>query len=43
MIQESAKNFDQIIISGGKIGVQILLNPLDLANVIHAEFGDVIV
>ena len=43
VIQESAKNFDEIIISGGKIGVQILLNPLDLANVIHAEFGDVIV
>ena len=26
VIQESAKNFDEIIISGGKIGMQILLN-----------------
>ena len=42
VIQESAKNFDEIIISGGKIGMQILLNPLDLANVTHAQFGDVI-
>lgn len=42
-IQESAKEFAQIIISGGKVGMQILLNPIDLANVIHAEFGDVIV
>ena len=43
VIQESAKNFDEIIISGGRIGVQILLNPLDLANVIHAQFADIIV
>lgn len=42
VIQESAKNFDEIIISGGKIGMQILLNPLDLANVIHAQFSDII-
>ncbi len=42
VIQESAKEFDEIIISGGKIGMQILLNPLDLANVTHAQFGDII-
>ena len=42
VIQESAKVFDEIIISGGKIGMQILLNPLDLANVTHAQFGDII-
>lgn len=42
VIQESAKKFDEIIISGGKIGMQILLNPLDLANVTHAQFGDII-
>lgn len=42
VIQESAKNFNEIIISGGKIGVQILLNPLDLARVINAEFADII-
>lgn len=42
VIQESAKEFGEIIISGGKIGMQILLNPLDLANVTHAQFGDII-
>lgn len=42
VIQESAKEFDEIIISGGKIGMQILLNPLDLANVTHAQFDDII-
>ena len=42
VIQESAKNFDEIIISGGKIGMQILLNPLDLAKVVNAKFADII-
>lgn len=42
VIQESAKNHDEIIISGGKLGMQILLNPLDLAKVVNAEFADVI-
>lgn len=42
VIQESAKNFDEIIISGGKIGMQILLNPLDLAKVVNAQFADII-
>ena len=42
VIQESAKSFDEIIISGGKIGMQILLNPLDLAKVVNAKFADII-
>lgn len=43
VIQESAKDFEEIIISGGKLGVQILLNPLDLARVVNGRFADVIV
>lgn len=43
IIQESATQFDEIIISGGKIGMQIILNPQDLAKVLNARFGDVIV
>lgn len=43
VIQESAKNHEGIIISGGKLGMQILLNPLDLARVVNARFADVIV
>lgn len=43
VIQESAKDFEEIIISGGKLGVQILLNPLDLARVVNGRFADVTV
>ena len=43
VIQESAKQFDEIIISGGKLGMQILLNPLDLAGAVNGKFADIIV
>ncbi len=42
VIEESAKNFDEIIISGGKLGMQILLNPNDLANVTNGIFEHII-
>ena len=42
VIHESAKEFDEIIISGGKLGVQILLNPEDLAKVVNARFENVV-
>lgn len=42
VIDISAKEFDEIIISGGRIGSQIFLSPLDLAKVINAEFEDII-
>lgn len=41
VIHESAKEFDEIIISGGKIGMQIILNPTDLAKVTNAQFADI--
>lgn len=40
IIHESAKNFDEIIISGGRLGLQIILNPDDLAAVTNAKFAD---
>ncbi len=40
IIHESAKNFDEIIISGGRLGLQIILNPNDLAAVTNAKFAD---
>ncbi|MBE5941917.1 MAG: Cys-tRNA(Pro) deacylase [Lachnospiraceae bacterium] len=43
VIEESAQNFDEIIISGGKLGVQIIMNPLDLAKVVNGRFANVIV
>lgn len=37
-IDESSKELDYIIVSGGKIGLQIQLAPNDLANVVNATF-----
>lgn len=42
VIEERAKNFDEIIISGGKLGMQIILNPLDLAKAVNGYFANVI-
>lgn len=41
VIHESAKNFDEIYISGGRIGLTIKVNPLKLAELIRAEFADI--
>ncbi len=43
VIHESVNDFDEIIVSGGKIGVQILLSPVDLIQVTGAVTGDIIV
>lgn len=43
VIDKTAEAFSEIIISGGKIGVQIILNPKDLAALIGAKFEDVII
>ena len=40
---ESAKNFDSIIFSGGKIGSQIEANAEDVVKAINAEFENIIV
>lgn len=37
-IDESAKNLEFIIISAGKIGYQVKINPIDLANIVYGEF-----
>ena len=42
-IQECARDFDQIYVSGGKIGCSLKLNPQDLAKVSRAVFADFIV
>ncbi len=41
VIDETAILFDEIIISGGRIGAQILLNPQDLARLISGTFQDI--
>lgn len=40
-IQQSAEQFDKIIISGGQLGVQIHLNPKDLLWVVNGTYADI--
>ena len=40
VIDESALNFDTICVSGGKVGVQIEMSPLDLIKYLKCETGD---
>ncbi len=42
VIHESAKDFDQIIVSGGRLGSQIFLAPGDLLKVTKGKFADII-
>lgn len=41
-IEQSAQNLDKIIVSGGKLGMQLELTPQDLAAASGAEFADII-
>ncbi|MBQ6547565.1 MAG: Cys-tRNA(Pro) deacylase [Candidatus Methanomethylophilaceae archaeon] len=42
VIHESAKDYDTIYVSGGKLGCTIYLNPYDLAKAAKAEFADIV-
>ena len=42
-IQESAQKYDQIYVSGGRIGYTLKLSPQDLAGLVHAVVADFIV
>lgn len=42
VIDSSAQKYDDIYISGGRIGTTIRVNPIQLANVIRASFSDII-
>lgn len=43
VVHESAKLYDTIIVSGGRLGAQILLNPDDLIKVTGGKYEDIIV
>ena len=43
IIHESAKDLSSFIVSGGKIGLQMELNPQDLSKVISVMFDSVVV
>lgn len=42
VIHKSACQFEEIYISGGRIGTTLKLAPLDLANTVQAKFEDII-
>lgn len=42
IIDQTALNFSQIIVSGGKLGLQLKLSPIDLSKIARAEFFDII-
>ena len=42
VIDSSALNYERIIISGGRIGTQIILNPKELGTVVRAIFENII-
>lgn len=42
VIDQSARQFDEIIISAGRIGAQIIIDPNNLQKVTGAEFVDII-
>ncbi len=42
VIDTSAQNFDKIIISGGRIGAQIILNPNDLVKVVNGKYEKIL-
>jgi Cys-tRNA(Pro)/Cys-tRNA(Cys) deacylase len=41
VVDDSAKNHDKIIISGGRIGSQIILAPDDLLKAINGKYDDI--
>lgn len=41
VIDSSAEQFDEIYISGGRIGTTIKLNPMDLIKVVNGQFSDI--
>ncbi|MBX7281138.1 Cys-tRNA(Pro) deacylase [Clostridium chauvoei] len=41
-IDSTAKELDKIIVSGGKIGIQIEMNPNNLTDILNAQFENII-
>lgn len=41
-LHKSAMDFDTIMVSAGKIGMQLILNPSDLVKAVNAEVKDII-
>ena len=42
LVHKTALNYDNIIFSGGKIGIQVQMNPNDLSKLIRVGFEDIV-
>lgn len=42
IIHETCRDFETILFSGGKIGMQIAMSPIALCDLIHASYADII-
>lgn len=42
VVDSSAEKYDKIIISGGRIGSQVILNPQDLVKVVRGKFDNIV-
>ena len=42
VIHETAQLFDAILVSAGKVGMNIEINPYELSKLVNATFNDVI-
>lgn len=42
VIHETAKDMDSIIVSGGRLGLQLILKPCDLIKACSGEYADII-
>lgn len=42
VIDQTAEKFEEMYVSGGRIGTTIKVNPLELAKVVNAKFADIL-
>ena len=42
VIHETAKSFDKIFVSAGRVGNQVELSPQELSGLVNADFADVV-
>ena len=41
-MHETAKDFDRVFVSAGKVGMQVELDPQALVDIVKLEFADII-
>ena len=41
VVDETAKNYEEIFVSAGKVGMQVKINPNELLNIVNGVYGDI--